>query len=204
MKSRMIVVVVALAAGFAGRAAAQMPLSSGSGEEHHLIRIGFGGGASVPTAHAADALKTGVNGEGFVLVDLGMGLPALRFNLGYQRFNYKDVITGATGSGQNSMLSGVGGLNLPLFSLGPIRPYLTGGVGAFDLKDSFSGATPPTTTAAAASAIHFGIDGGGGVQLKLGRLEAFVEGRIQNVYTDQGVINAKTIQAIPVTFGIMF
>ena len=201
MKSRTIVVVAALAAGFAGRAAAQMPLSSG--EEHHFIRIGFGGGASVPTAHAADALKTGVNGEGFILVDLRI-LPPLRFNLGYQRFNYKDVITGATGSGQNSILSGVGGLNLPLFSLGPIRPYLTAGAGAFDLKDSFTGVTPPATTAAAASAIHFGIDGGGGIQLKLGRLEAFVEGRVQNVYTDQGVINAKTIQAIPVSFGIIY
>lgn len=181
-----------------GVAAAQMP---GSAPEHHLLRVGLAGGASVPTSHAADALKTGVNGEGFLLVDLGLGLPALRFNVGYQRFDYKDALLNGASTGQSSTLSGVGGLTLPLFAVGPLRPYLTAGVGAFDLKDSFSGASGTTPST---SAIHFGVDGGGGLSLKLGRLEAFVEGRVQNVYTDKGAIDAKSIQSIPVSFGILF
>ena len=41
--------------------------------------------------------------------------------------------------------------------------------------------------------------------MKLGRLSAFVEGRVQNVYTkDTGVINSKDIRAVPVSFGLLF
>lgn len=180
-------------------ARAQLP---GRSPDHHLLRIGFGGGASVPTSRAADAFKTGVNGEGFLLVDLGLGLPALRFNLAYQRFDYKDALLNG-GSGQSTTLSGVGGLTLPLFHLGPLHPYLTAGVGAFDLEDSFTAAAS-AGAAPSTSSIRFGVDGGGGLGLKLGRLEAFVEGRVQNIYTDEGAIDAKSIQSIPVSFGILF
>jgi hypothetical protein len=48
------------------------------------------------------------------------------------------------------------------------------------------------------------IDGGAGIALKIGRLEAFIEGRVQNVYTNEGAIDASTIRAVPVTFGILF
>lgn len=197
MKPRTLAALIALTVG-AASADAQLP---GNSSAHHLIRVGVGGGASVPTSHAADAFKTGVNGEGFVLVDLGLGLPALRFNLGYQRFDYKDALLNG-GSGQSTTLSGVGGLTLPLFNLGPLHPYLTPGVGAFDLKDSFTAAS--TGAAPGTSSIHFGVDGGGGLGLTIGRLEAFVEGRVQNVYTDKGAIDAKSIQSIPVSFGILF
>jgi len=199
MKPATLAALAALAIAGAAPARAQLP---GNSPDHHLLRIGFGGGASVPTSHAADAFKTGVNGEGFLLVDLGLGLPALRFNLGYQRFDYKDALLNG-GSGQSTTLSGVGGLTLPLFHLGPLHPYLTAGVGAFDLKDSFTTAAS-TGAAPSASSIHFGVDGGGGLGLKLGRLEAYVEGRVQNVYTDKGAIDAKSIQSIPVSFGILF
>lgn len=173
--------------------------------EHHLIRIGFGGGASVPTSNAGDVFKTGVNGQGYLLIDPGLGFPAIRLNLGYTRFNFKDAVLGGSNTtGQTDILSGVGGLTLPLFSLGPIRPYVTAGVGAFNVKDSFEGAALGGSATGSQSKLRFGIDGGAGLSLKLGRIEAFAEGRVQNVYTDQGAINPKNIQSIPVTFGIMF
>jgi len=165
-----------------------------------MVRIGFGGGMSVPTSHAADALKTGVNGQGYLLVNLA-GIP-LRFNLGYQKFDFKEALLATSGatSGSSQQLSGVAGLSVNLLSLGPIRPYVTAGVGAFNLKDELetvSGTTSTTNT-------HFGVDGGAGLRLKLGRVEAFAEGRVQNVYTDKGVIDTKSITSIPVTFGILF
>jgi hypothetical protein len=181
---------------------AQFPGQGGQGSpgsDHHLVRIGFGAGMSVPTAHAADALKTGVNGEGFLLIDLRV-LPPIRLNLGYQKFDYKELITGQP-VGTTSMLSGSGGMSITVIPFGPIRPYVTAGLGAFHISNDFqnaSTAAPPT------SAIKFGIDGGAGVRLKFGRLEAFVEGKVQNVYTDQGVIDKKTITSIPVAFGILF
>jgi hypothetical protein len=166
--------------------------------ERHLIRIGFGGGVSVPTSDAADALKSGINGQAYLLIDPGLGFP-IRLNLGYQKFDLKDALLGGA-TGESRILSGVGGINMNLFSLGPIRPYLTAGVGAFNVHQEITGGPGEISE----STTKFGIDGGGGIALKLGRLEAFIEGRIQNVYTEQGVIDSKTIRSIPVTFGILF
>jgi hypothetical protein len=165
----------------------------------HRIRIGFGGGVSVPTSHAADALKSGVNGQGYLLINIGI---PLRFNLGYQKFDYKDAVLAGSNSsaGTTRMLSGMGGLSINLLSLGPLTPYVTASVGAFNLKDEFTEGGTTTST----SKTNFGVDGGAGIRLKLGRLEAFAEGRVQNVYTDKGAIDTKSITTIPVTFGILF
>lgn len=164
-----------------------------------LIRVGFGGGVSVPTSHAADALENGINGQAYVLIDPGFGFP-FRFNLGYQKFDFKESANPLETDGESQILSGVAGINLNLLELGPIRPYVTAGLGAFSLKEEIT--TDGTTTDE--SSVRFGIDGGAGLGLKLGRLEAFVEGRVQNVYTDEGAIDARSIRAVPVTFGIIF
>lgn len=194
---------LALVAFAPTRASAQFP--GAQQPEHHLIRVGFGGGASVPTSHAGDVLKTGVNGQGYLLIEPGIGFPTIRLNLGYTRFNFKNAVLGGVNStGQSDILSGVGGLTMPLFSLGPIRPYVTAGVGAFNVKDEIEAAEAAGSATASTSKLRFGVDGGAGLTLKLGRLEAFAEGRVQNVYTDQGAINPKNIQSIPVTFGIIF
>ncbi len=166
--------------------------------QEHLIRIGFGGGVSVPTSHAADALKSGVNGQGYLLINIGI---PLRFNLGYQKFDYKEALLAGSGTtGTSQMLSGMGGLSINLISLGPLTPYITASVGAFNLKDEFTEGGTTTST----SKTNFGVDGGAGIRLKLGRIEAFAEGRVQNVYTDKGAIDTKSITMIPVTFGILF
>jgi opacity protein-like surface antigen len=193
--NRFLSTTVAVLTLFAARAtaSAQVP-------EHHILRIGFGGGVSVPTSHAADALKNGINGQAYLLFDPGLGFP-LRFNAGYQKFDYKALALDPLATDGNSqILSGVAGLSINLIQLGPLRPYLTAGLGAFNVKDEFTTAG----TSASSSTTKFGIDGGGGLALRLGRLEAFVEGRVQNIYTDQGAIDTKSIRAIPVTFGILF
>ncbi|MGH7711597.1 MAG: hypothetical protein ACREOG_09940, partial [Gemmatimonadaceae bacterium] len=59
-------------------------------------------------------------------------------------------------------------------------------------------------TAPTESSVEFAINGGAGIALRLFGLEAFVEGRLNNVYTDKGAIDTKSIQMIPVTFGIIF
>jgi hypothetical protein len=181
--------------------------AASAGGSRHLLRVGFGGGASVPMKRAADVLKRGVNGQAFVLINLP-GLPSIRLNLGYQKFDLKEaLLAAATGTepgqtpGQSQMISGVAGTSINLFQLGPIRPYITAGVGAFNLKDTFASDTGSTSV----SSLKFGIDGGGGLAIRLGRLEAFVEGRVQNVYTsDKGLVDTKSIQSIPVSFGIIF
>jgi hypothetical protein len=194
-----VAAVLALPLVVPGTAVAQRGMMDPGGGRH-LIRIGFGGGATVPTKEAGDVFENGVNGQAFVLVT-PPGFPTLRFNLGYQKFDLKEALQAGAATGQSTMLSGVAGLSINLFNAGPIRPYVTAGVGAFNLTDKV------TTGAGSASesSLRFGVDGGGGLALRLGRLEAFIEGRLQNVYTsEKGLIDTKTIQAVPITFGIIF
>ncbi len=163
----------------------------------HLIRVGFGGGVVVPTSEAADVFKNGLNGQAFVLLDPGLGVP-LRFNLGYQKLDYKEALQGAL-TGSTTFLSGTAGIELNLLRIGPLRTYASAGLGAFHMSEDLE--TPGVDNE---SQFRFGIDGGGGLSLRLGRLEAFIEGRLQNVYTEKGAIDRKDIRSIPVTFGILF
>ena len=190
------VIVTAVMSGLVIGFAAAEPAAAQA--ERHLIRIGFGGGFSVPTSDYRSALENGVNGQAYLLLDPGFGFP-LRFNLGYQKFDYKAAVLNAV-TGQQRILSGVAGTTFSLFQIGPIRPYIAAGLGAFQLSTDYTGTTAPNDT----TSMRFGIDGGAGLAFKLGRLEAFVEGRVQNVYTESGVIDTKTIRSVPVTFGILF
>lgn len=161
----------------------------------HRIRLGVAGGVDVPTSRAGDVFKSGLHGQGFLLVNLGF-LPSLRFNVGYSRFDYKaDASQALPGGATSRILSGVVGLKMDLLH-GPVRPYVLAGLGAFNLESS--------SDAASSSSTKFGIDGGAGLSFKLGRIDGFIEGRIQNVYTDKGMIDTKSIKTIPVTFGIIF
>ncbi len=177
-------------------ASGQMP---GAVPERHLLRIGFGGGMSVPTSGTAEALEKGINGQAFLLIDTGF-IPPLRLNLGYQKFDLKEMVGGGP-AGDTRILSGVAAFSMDLFKAGPVRPYVMAGLGAFSVRDAIEGSGSGTTSE---STTKFGIDGGAGLAFKLGRLEAFVEGRVQNIYTEAGAINAGSIRAVPVTFGVLF
>jgi hypothetical protein len=179
-------------------AALALPLfaSSARAQRHQsILSIGFGGGAIVPVGKAKDDFKSGYTGQGFLLVHLGP-LPALRFNLSFQRFDYKNVL--GLPSSHANVLAGTGGLQISLLP-GPVRPYITAGLGAFDVRNVADSTTGTTT-----SKVHFGIDGGAGLAISIGRVSAFTEGRVQNIYTnDTGVINRKSITQVPITFGIL-
>ncbi len=181
-------------------ARAQQPLTD---DGQHLVRIGAAGGVVVPTADTRAALKSGVHAQAFLLVNLLRGVP-LRFNLGYQKFNLKQALNAAgtaplADTGSTQILAGVAGTQIDLLH-GPVRPYLTLGLGGFDVRSLMNAAAGPSTV----SQMKFGVDGGAGLAIRIGRLDAFVEGHLQNVYTDRGLIEAKSIQAVPVSFGVLF
>ncbi len=177
--------------------------------KHHWLALGFDGGEIIPTGNATTNYKKSFQGAAIVAINLGF-LPELRFSFGYQRFNFKDQVLGSLGipsvaAAHNNVLAGVAGTRIDLLRT-PIRPYLTVGVGAFDFKTVVdTGAKASRAAVPNASSIKFGIDGGAGLALDIGRFEAFAEGRVQNVFTSKGMISsAKQIQAVPVAFGFMF
>jgi hypothetical protein len=160
-----------------------------------IVSIGFGGGAVIPVGRAQDDFKNGYTGQGFVLVHLGP-LPALRFNVAFQRLDYKQVL--GLPSSHANVVAGTGGLQISLLP-GAVRPYVTAGLGAFSVSSAID-----STSGASTSKVHFGIDGGAGLAISIGRVSAFGEGRVQNIYTnDTGVIKRKSITQVPVTFGLL-
>ena len=166
------------------------------------VRIGFGGGVTVPRqGAAAQTLKSGVHGQGFVVLRLPAGLPALRANVDFARMRFETPATATAPAvdGDRTLLAGVLSMKIDLLR-GAVRPYLLGGVGAFSIEDAIDGVASDD----ARSQVNFGIDAGAGVSLRLGPLDAFVESRLQNVYTRRrGLIDTKSITAFPVTFGVV-
>jgi len=175
----------------------QAQFGAPSGPSTRPLRIGFAGGVSVPVSDAKSAFKNGIAGQGFILLQLP-GLPALRATLGLQKFDFKQEVFGGIGNeldASSTIVSGLANVQVNLLS-GPVRPYILAGLGAFNVKTDVEGES--------ASEVKFGIDGGAGLALRIGRIDAFVEGRIQNIYTDEGTIDFKSIRTVPVTFGIIF
>ena len=177
-----------------------------AGSSYALIQkpfqIGFGGGVSVPVSDAADALKSGWHGTAI----LKFNLPGIPFDLrglaSYQHFALDSKAAGYDGVGK--IISGLGNVTYTMPLPGPVKPYITAGLGAFNVKTKYSnaGITSP------AAKTKFGIDAGAGIQFGLMGLNGFVEGKFENIYTDQGynasiTQNIKT-QVIPVTFGVYF
>jgi hypothetical protein len=175
------------------------------GRSTRPIRFAFGGGVTVPTGDYKKAFENGVNGQGSIIINLG-GLPiAFRGDLSYNRFSFRDrpeIVGLPTGpqaiDGTSQILGGLGNITIPI-SLGPITPYVMGGLGAFNMK------VETDATGESASSTKFGVNGGAGIALHLFSIDAFVEGRLSNVYSsDTGVLDFKTVKFVPVTFGIIF
>ena len=170
-----------------------------------IVSFGLGGGVSVPVSDAADAFKTGFNGQGFVRFNLKVLPIAPRVDFTFSKFNLADDVkvgtTGTTGTtGTSQMLAGVANLQYSLIRSGPVRPYIVAGLGAYNFKTDLDNAASGST-----SDTRFGVNGGAGVVFKLGHaLSAYVEGRLDNVFTDKGLIATDQIQVVPVTFGVVF
>lgn len=191
------------------------------------IRFGIAGGVAIPagdfkTGGDAAALKRdfkqGVAGQGYVEFR-APGTPlGFRAGVSFNRFKASDATftsTGPTGTPRTTTLTGdysqvlAGLANVTLqLPTGPIRPYAIAGIGAFELKNTAAVQITPGAGVIAApdeSTTSFGIDGGAGVLLRLGGIEAFAEARLANVYTKQDKFaNLKTVQFVPITFGLSF
>lgn len=192
-----------LALALATPARAQFPPTGGPAK---MLHVWIGGGVSVPVSSAGDAFDTGVHGRGMVTIQ-PPGLPvALRADISFQKFGVKSpYVTGGEDSGSldptTQILSGLANATFG-FKLGPLRPYVGAGLGAFHVT-SDSGAEGADSD----SQTKFGINGIAGATLPLSHgLNLFLEGRVENIFTDEGqqIDSLNDIQVVPVTFGIVF
>lgn len=202
MLRRLAVVAVAAAVSVSTVAAQGMP---GAEFDQRRLTIGIGGGAIVPRTNARfQDVLTGATGQAYLLLRIAPGLPALRIGADIAHMKFGKARSGVgeeTLGNSRTQLGGIASLRFNLLP-GPVKPYILAGVGAFNIRDA---ATTFGGKDSTFSATKIGIDGGAGISFRMGRIAGFVETRIQNVYTqDQGVINTKTIQAFPVTFGLIF
>ena len=177
------------------------------------VSFAFGGGASVPVGNYKDVLKAGWNGQGSLIFNLP-GIPiALRADLNYNKFTFENNLPFSTGGGGGTVattdditqqiLGGLANITIP-FNMGAISPYVTAGLAGFNIKtklgDAFPGAEDESDT-------KFAVNGGAGLSMRLMGVSAFIEAKINNVYTDKKLISnkeMKDLQFIPVTFGFVF
>ena len=165
------------------------------------FQIGIGGGTSIPVSDAKDAFKSGWHASGIVRLNLPMMPFGLQGNFSYNHFSLDQQKVGFSGS--ERVLAGIADARFGLPIPGPIKPYLLAGIGTYNIKTDPEGAGAPASN----STTKFGINGGGGVNIDVPGLpvHAFLEGKIENIYTKEGVNGAvqdfKT-RIVPVTFGI--
>jgi opacity protein-like surface antigen len=211
MRSMTFFALAAFAGMASSPAAAQMSMTQqGSGRP---ISFAFGGGASVPVGSYKDALKAGWNGQGSVIFHFA-GLPlALRADLNYNSFTFKKDLpfsSGGTGASATTteditqqILGGLANVSIP-FHMGPVSPYITAGLAGFNIKTNLGDVVPGEQDE---SETKFAMNGGVGLSMKLLGASAFIEAKLNNVYTDGKLIGSKelkSLQFVPVTFGFVF
>jgi hypothetical protein len=166
-----------------------------------FFTFGIGGGISVPVNDAKDAFKQGFNGMAYVRIQPSFLPFSFGVNVAFQQFDFKDATLSTGGpttslpNGSSQVLAGLGQVKFNLMR-GPIYPYITAGLGAYNFSSDAENSQSKT---------QFGINGGAGLAMHVGKIAAYLEGRVDNVYTsDKGVIEANSIQVVPVSLGVEF
>jgi opacity protein-like surface antigen len=197
---------VTLALTFAGRTAAAQGLAPSS----RLVSFGLGGGVTVPVDDAKHAFDNGVNGHGFVRLNLPLLPIQPRVDFSFQKMDIKDVsfvdpTLGAGGTyteGEQRILSGLAQAQLSLIKAGPVQPYLVVGVGFANLNTKLEG--DPAAGNISENTTKLAINGGAGVNLKLGPLSGFIEGRLDNIVNDGELVDFQSVKVVPVSVGLVF
>ena len=211
MRRTTFVAIVACATAASSPAAAQMRMT-GQGLTRP-ISFAFGGGASVPIGTYKDALKAGWNGQGSVIFNFA-GFPlALRADLNYNKFTFKKDLAFSPGGSSGpitttdditqQMVGGLANITIP-FHMGAMSPYITAGLAGFNVKTTLSDAAGGAEDQ---SDTKFAVNGGAGLSLRLLGASAFIEAKLNNVYTDKKFISnkeLKSLQFVPVTVGFVF
>lgn len=201
---------------------APLTMDAQTATEPPAVAFGVLGGATFPVGDYGKAAATGFNVGAFADFGRRLGPLGIRADVLYHGFGDSDPIrTAGPGttidfSNKYSMVSGTlnGVYGIPLED-SPIRPYLTGGVGAYYIKDApkcLTASTTCTQVPQATSTTKFGLNGGAGVEFGLGGAAAFLEARFHQVFQGTPELdcigtancNRAALQMVPVHLGVRF
>lgn len=185
------------------------------------VKLGISGGVSFPTSDPIDEggsegsaeSKAGYNVAGHLGFQVPMFPLGLRADLGYNKFDGKEDTDSFGNSGRADISVLAGTLNAIIQPAGilPLKPYLIGGIGAYQVKqDVRISAVDFGDFNFNSSKTSFGLNGGLGVRFGLGGMSTFAEARyhyVMNEQTcseDEECFSRKNTTFVPVSFGIMF
>jgi Outer membrane protein beta-barrel domain len=158
-------------------AAAQMP-----------VEFGLGAGISIPSGTTSNGLKTGWHGTALVQFKPPASPVGFQVDGSYNQLGFDG------GGGKDQIISGTANAvyTFSVASDTPVRPYLIGGGGVYNIK-----AKPDVGSSF--SDTKFGINLGAGFNFKSSGVGLFVEGRFHNVF-----VPGSDFHYIPITVGVRF
>jgi hypothetical protein len=181
-------------------AVSAMLLVSAAAYAQTPIKFGVGAGLNVPVSNVKDYLDAGYRGQAMAKVGLPMLPVSVRFNAGVEQMNLKDSVFPATG--KSTIISG-GADAMWAIPMGPLKPYMLAGLGAYNTRWSMEGSETVTST-------RLGLDAGGGIEFPLGMMSGFFETKLQNIFSDSktssslGSSKDFPTRTIPITLGVYF
>ena len=160
------------------------------------VGLGVGGGITIPAGSLSDVNKNGYN----VLADLSFRAP--EFPLGFRIDGmFNSLPTKVTDARTLQVWTVNANLvaNLTSVPHAPVTPYLIAGIGWYN--DRYRLRTSGTTIVGSGSTSdnNFGINGGVGLRIALGKSSLFGEARYHYVFTP-----GQRMEMIPITIGINF
>lgn len=180
-----ILVGAAVFAAMVGTASSVQAQSTSS------ARYGVSGGLTLPIGNLGDAYGSGFNINAHASVKPSSFPATLRGDASLWTIGGKTV-SGGGGEGtfksDSRTLFSINGnviYNFESAKDATFVPYVIGGGGIYSGTQNFG--------------THIGLSGGGGVTFKLAGFDAFVEGRLHNIFGDGG-----SARLIPISFGVMF
>lgn len=188
MRKQVVLGMLAVLAGttLASRTAAAQEQSGTS------TQFSLGGGVDLPMGDFDNDFNTGWHGLAAVTFTPATSPVGIQID-----GNYSRIPDDTPSNFDRQMIYGTGNI-VYRFQTSPestFRPYLIGGAGAYNLKNT--GSDVPDIEGN--STTKFGLNGGAGFDIKAGSAALFAEARFHNVFTE-----GSNTSFLPITAGIRF
>ena len=173
-------------------------LMSASALHAQGAEFSLGGGVGLPLSDFNDIAKLGWHGlAGVSFVPTGWPV-GIQVDGQYHQFKLDENVVGS-GSLKDRIILGTANIvyKFKTSETSPVRPYLIGGGGVYNLKTTGS-SDVSTVISTNNSQTKFGVNAGAGFDFKAGSVGVFIEGRFHNVFLS----NAADLKFIPITIGV--